>query len=58
LFGVGGSYVVANFAGWAMPISSQSIVLAVAFAAAIGVTFGFYPAHRASRLVPMEALRR
>jgi putative ABC transport system permease protein len=58
VFGVGGSLVVANVAGWAMPISAHAVALAVAFAGAVGVLFGFYPAHRASCVVPVEALRR
>ncbi|HEV7799924.1 MAG TPA: MacB protein, partial [Burkholderiales bacterium] len=35
----------------------NAIVLAVGFAAAVGVFFGFYPARKASRLLPIEALR-
>ena len=43
--------------GWPVLVSSQSIVVAVAFSAAVGVLFGFYPAWRASRLDPITALR-
>jgi putative ABC transport system permease protein len=38
-------------------VSSSSVFLAFGFSAAVGVFFGFYPARRASRLDPIEALR-
>jgi putative ABC transport system permease protein len=55
--GVAGSYLIAAFAGWATRLSPESIVLAVGFSAAIGIFFGFYPARKASRLLPIQALR-
>jgi len=57
VLGVGGSWTIGAFAGWATRLSPQSIVLAVGFSAAIGIFFGFYPARKASRLLPIEALR-
>jgi len=57
VLGVGGSYAIGYFAEWRTELNLQSIVLAVGFAAAIGIFFGFYPARKASRLLPIEALR-
>lgn len=49
--------LVSQFAGIATRVSPQSVLLAVSVAAAIGVVFGSYPARRAARLNPIEALR-
>ena len=42
---------------WPMTFSPMSIAVAVIFSMGVGVFFGFYPAWRASRLDPIEALR-
>jgi putative ABC transport system permease protein len=55
--GVSASMIIASVAGWPMLIEVKSILFAVLFSAAIGVFFGFYPARRAARLDPIEALR-
>jgi putative ABC transport system permease protein len=55
--GLGIERTVARFAGWPVAIQPSAITLAFIFSALVGVGFGFYPALKASRLDPIEALR-
>ena len=55
--GVGGSLALAHFAGWEVVLQGRAVFMAVASASVIGVFFGWYPARKASRLAPIEALR-
>jgi putative ABC transport system permease protein len=57
LMGVGGSRLIAVKLGWPIVVSPESILLAFGVAGFVGVFFGFYPARKASRLDPIEALR-
>ena len=57
LLGVGASQLVSQLNGWPVLVSPTAIFGAVAFSAAIGVFFGFYPARKAAQLDPIEALR-
>ncbi|NPV91702.1 MAG: FtsX-like permease family protein [Firmicutes bacterium] len=58
LLGYGGATLVAVLADWPPLVSWGTVVLAFGFSAAIGLFFGIYPANRAAKLNPIEALRR
>jgi putative ABC transport system permease protein len=55
--GLGGSYFAAQAMSLPFRILPQIIAIAFGFSVAVGVLFGFFPALKASRLNPIEALR-
>ncbi len=57
LIGAVATWAVGKFAGWEVSMTIASIVLSTVFSAVVGVFFGFYPARRASKLLPIQALR-
>ncbi len=57
VLGVGASMAVGHFLKWPIVVTPTSIALSFGVAAFVGIFFGFYPARKASRLDPIEALR-
>jgi putative ABC transport system permease protein len=55
--GMGAAWRLASSFGWEVLYRPDVILIAVGFSGLVGVGFGLYPAHKASRLDPIQALR-
>ena len=57
VLGIAAAVTMGTISGWPIFLGPETITLAICFAGAVGVFFGYYPASRASKLDPVEALR-
>jgi putative ABC transport system permease protein len=57
VLGIGLTSSISYFTGWPTPVSFYAILIAFIFATGVGIFFGIYPARKASRMNPIDALR-
>jgi putative ABC transport system permease protein len=57
VLGVVVSALITRFVHWSTFVSPLSVIIAAVFSALVGIFFGYYPARKAARLDPIEALR-
>jgi putative ABC transport system permease protein len=57
VLGIVGSALISHLLRWSTVVSPLSVLVAAVFSGAVGIFFGYYPARKAARLDPIEALR-
>ena len=57
VLGAGATWLIGTLADWQVSLSPGAVLLAVGFTGLVGIFFGYYPARRASQMLPIAALR-